>query len=186
MKLSDWAKSQGISYKTAWRWFDQGKLPVPAEQTPTGTILVKTEEKNLDCVVYARVSSSDQEPDIDRQIARVIEAVTQQGFTVSKTVTEIGSALNGNRPKLIRLLRDSSIKVIAVEHKDRLMRFGYEYVESALHSQGRNLFVVDNKELKDDLLEDMISVLTSFCARLYGRRSAKNKAKKAIEAITND
>ncbi len=137
MKLSDWAKLQGISYKTAWRWFDQGKLPVPAEQTLTGTILVKTEENNLDCVVYARVSSSDQKTNLDRQIARVVEAVTQQGLTVSKTVSEIGSGLNGHRPKLIRLLKDSSIKVIAIEHKDRLMRFGYEYVESALQSQGR-------------------------------------------------
>lgn len=186
MKLSDWAKLQGISYKTAWRWFDQGKLPVPAEQTLTGTILVKTAENNLDCVVYARVSSSDQKTDLDRQIARVVEAVTQQGLTVSKTVSEIGSGLNGHRPKLIRLLKDSSIKVIAIEHKDRLMRFGYEYVESALQSQGRSLIVVDGKELKDDLVEDMTAILTSFCARLYGRRSAKNKAKKALSAITNE
>ncbi len=188
MKLSEWAKLQGISYKTAWRWFDEGKLPVPAEQMATGTILVKIEEKteNKDCVVYARVSSSDQKSDLDRQIARVIAIVTQQGFTVSKTVTEIGSGLNGHRPKLMRLLGNSSIKIIAVEHKDRLMRFGYEYVESALHSQGRRLIVIDNKELKDDLVEDMIAVLTSFCARLYGRRSAKNKAKKALEALKND
>lgn len=124
MKLSEWAKLQGISYKTAWRWFDEGKLPVPAEQMATGTILVKVEEnkKDKDCVVYARVSSGDQKPDLDRQVARVLEAVTGQGFTVSKTVTEIGSGLNGHRPKLMRLLKDSSVKTIAVEHKDRLMR----------------------------------------------------------------
>jgi len=66
------------------------------------------------------------------------------------------------------------------------MRFGFEYVESALQSQGRRIIVIDNKELKDDLVEDMIAVLTSFCARLYGRRSAKNKAKKALEALNND
>ena len=63
------------------------------------------------------------------------------------------------------------------------MRFGAEYVESALAAQGRKLIVVDPSEVKDDLVQDMIEVLTSFCARLYGRRSAKNKAKKAIEAI---
>jgi putative resolvase len=188
MKLSDWAKSQGISYKTAWRWFDEGKLPVPAEQMATGTILVKIEEPQTekDCIVYARVSSNDQKSDLERQIARVVSAVTGQGFTVSKTVTEIGSGLNGHRPKLMRLLRDSSIKIIAIEHKDRLMRFGYEYVESALQSQGRSLIVVDDKELKDDLVEDMIAVLTSFCARLYGRTKAKNKAKKVLEVIKND
>jgi len=94
--------------------------------------------------------------------------------------------LNGHRPKLMRLLNNSSIKIIAVEHKDRLMRFGYEYVEAALQSQGRCIMVIDNKELKDDLAEDMIAILTSFCARLYGRRSAKNKAKKALEALNND
>jgi len=190
MKLSDWAKSQGISYKTAWRWFNEGKLPVPAKQMATGTILVQTEENqnNTECAIYARVSSSDQKSDLDRQISRVIATVTQQGqgFAVSKIITEIGSGLNGHRPKLMRLLSDSSIKIIAVEHKDRLMRFGFEYVESALQSQGRRIIVIDNKELKDDLVEDMIAVLTFFCARLYGRRSAKNKAKKALEALNND
>jgi putative resolvase len=105
MKLSDWAKLQGISYFHRMAVVLKGKLPVPAEQTPTGTILVKTEENNLDCVVYARVSSSDQKPELDRQIARVVEAVTLKGFTLSKTVTEIGSGFPVNRPKLIRLLR---------------------------------------------------------------------------------
>ncbi|MEN8215916.1 MAG: IS607 family transposase [Pseudomonadota bacterium] len=177
-----------MSYKTAWRWFNEGKLPVIAEQTATGTILIKSSkpEDNKECVVYARVSSRDQKSDLDRQVARVIRAVTKQGFMVSKMVTEIGSGLNGHRPKLKRLLSDSSVKIIAIEHKDRLMRFGYEYVESALQSQGRRLIVVDNQELKDDLVEDMIAVLTSFCARLYGRRAAKNQAKKALEVLTND
>jgi len=188
MKLSSWAKSQGISYKTAWRWFDEGKLPVPAEQTATGTILVKTSEskEKSECVVYARVSSSDQKADLDRQIARVVDAVTNRGCSVSKIVTEIGSGLNGHRPKLMRLLNNSSNKIIAVEHKDRLMRFGYEYVEAALQSQGRSIMVIDKSGIKDDLVEDMIAILTSFCARLYGLRSAKNKAKKALEALNND
>ncbi|HDN25666.1 MAG TPA: IS607 family transposase [Thioploca sp.] len=188
MKLSQWAKLQGVSYKTAWRWFDEGKLPVPVEQMATGTLLVKTSgyKKNKDCVVYVRVSSGDQKSDIDRQIARVVAIVTQQGFTVSKTVTEIGAGLNGHKPKFMRLLSDSSIKIIAVEYKDRLMRLGYEYVKYALKSQGRSLIVVDNKELEDDLVEEGKAVLTSFCARLYGRRSAKNKAKKTLEALKND
>ncbi|MEN8218097.1 MAG: IS607 family transposase [Pseudomonadota bacterium] len=139
LKLSDWAKSQGISYKTAWRWFNEGKLPVEAKQMATGTILIKSSktEDNRDCVVYARVSSNDQKPDLDQQVARVVEAVTKKCFALSKVVTEIGSGLNGHRLKLKRLLSDSSVSRIAIEHKDRLMRFGYEYVESALQSQGR-------------------------------------------------
>ncbi|GEM_PF-3132669 len=80
------------------------------------------ENKTNLCVVYARFSSSDQKSELDRQLATVVTAVTQQGFTVSKIVTEIGSGLNGHRPKLKRLLSDSSVKQIAIEHKDRLMR----------------------------------------------------------------
>jgi predicted site-specific integrase-resolvase len=98
-------------------------------------------------------------------------------------VGEVGSGLNGHRPKLLKLLADPRVKTIVVEHRDRLMRFGFEYVEAALRAQGRRIAVVDSGEVKDDLVQDMIEVLTSFCARLYGRRSAKNKAKKALEAI---
>lgn len=66
------------------------------------------------------------------------------------------------------------------------MRFGFEYVEAALAAQGRRIVVVEPGEVKDDLVQDMIEVLTSFCARLYGRRSARNKAKKALEAIEHE
>lgn len=80
------------------------------------------------------------------------------------------------------LLKEKSIEGIAVEHRDRLARFGSEYLEAALLASGRKLVVIDSKELKDDLVQDMIDVLTSFCARLYGRRAAKNRAMKALEA----
>jgi len=86
----------------------------------------------------------------------------------------------------MKLLADPDVAVIVVEHRDRLMRFGSEYVESALRAQGRQLVIVNQSELQDDLVQDMIEVLTSFCARLYGRRSARNKAKKAIEAMEID
>lgn len=78
------------------------------------------------------------------------------------------------------------VAIVLVEHRDRLMRFGAEYVESSLTAQGRKLMVADPNELNDDLVQDMIEVLTSFCARLYGRRSAKNKATKALKTIQNE
>lgn len=184
MKLSEWAKRNGISYKTAWRWIKQGRFPVPYEQTPSGTILVRdTHDEDGIVAIYARVSSSDQKGDLDRQIARLLEYANRQGWAVAQTVDEVGSGLNGHRPKLLKLLADPRVKTIVVEHRDRLMRFGFEYVEAALRAQGRRIAVVDSGEVKDDLVQDMIEVLTSFCARLYGRRSAKNKAKKALEAI---
>jgi putative resolvase len=187
MKLSTWAKKQGVSYRTAWRWFKEGKLPVVAEQTKTGTILIKDEPLRSNLVaIYARVSSSDQKKDLDKQIARLVLYANANGWIVAHTITEIGSGLNGHRPKLMKLLTNSNIKNILVEHRDRLMRFGAEYVESALTAQGRRLIVADESELKDDLVQDMIEVLTSFCARLYGSRSAKNKARKALETIQNE
>lgn len=82
MKLSEWARKQGISYKTAWRWVRQGKMPVLFEQTPTGTILVKEPEGSIPQTValYARVSSADQKPDLDRQIARLAAYASEQGW----------------------------------------------------------------------------------------------------------
>lgn len=186
MKLSTWAKKQGISYRTAWRWFKEGKLPVVAEQMKSGTILIKEEFVFPQAVaIYARVSSNDQKKDLDRQVARLALFANSKGWSVVQTITEVGSGLNGHRPKLIKLLTNSKVKIILIEHRDRLMRFGAEYVESALVAQGRQLIIADSSELQDDLVQDMIEVLTSFCARLYGRRSAKNKAKKALETIQN-
>ena len=187
MKLSEWARQQGISYKTAWRWVRQGKMPVPFEQTATGTILVRDVQPASGSVaVYSRVSSADQRSDLDRQVARLVAYANDQGWPVWKTVAEIGSGLNGYRPKLMRLLSDPEVKVIIVEHRDRLMCFGLEYVEQALQAQGRRVMVVDAGEVKDDLVQDMLEVLTSFCARLYGRRSARNRAKKALAAAEWD
>jgi len=184
VKLSDWAKQQGVDYKTAWRWFDAGILPVPSRQLPTGTILVDPPEiRPHGAILYARVSSADQKQDLDRQLARLIEFAGREKLQVTGTVTEIGSGLNGHRAKLIKLLSDASVESIVVEHRDRLARFGSEYIEAALRSSGRKLVVMNPSEMKDDLVQDMIDVLTSFCARLYGRRSAKNKARKAIEAM---
>ncbi len=184
MKLSVWAKQQGITYQAAWKWWKAGKLPVEAEQMPTGTIIIK-EQKTVQGTIalYARVSSNGQKKDLDAQLGRLSAFATNKGWSVSKAVTETGSDLNGNRPKLMKLLSDPGVSIIVVEHRDRFMQFGSEYVESSLRAQGRQLVIVDQSELKDDLVQDMIEVLTLFCARLYGRRSASNRAKKAIQAM---
>jgi len=188
MKLSDWARKNGILYKTAWRWVKEGRMPVPFEQTPSGTILVHEPEPSTTNAValYARVSSADQKADLDRQIARLMEFAMAQKLVVVKAVTEIGSGLNGHRPKLMKMLSDPNAHTIVVEHRDRLMRFGFEYVEAALAAQGRRILVVEPGEVKDDLVQDMIEVLTSFCARLYGRRSARHRAKRALEVLERE
>jgi putative resolvase len=183
MKLSDWARANGISYKTAWLWWKQGKLPVPAHQMPTGTILVDVpERKDAGAVLYARVSSADQRADLDRQIARLAACAAEKGVKVAKVVAEIGSGLNGHRKGLLSVLRTPEYGAIVVEHRDRLARFGSEYIEAALAASGRRLIVMEPDEVKDDLVQDMLDVLTSFCARRYGRRSARRRAERAIKA----
>ncbi len=188
MNLKEWAAEQGIHYQTAYRWFRKGVLPVPARKVG-GLILVNVEggaETESDAVVvYARVSSSDQSADLDRQVRRVTEWAVSHGLTVGSVVTEVGSALNGKRQKFLNLLSDPSARTIVVEHRERFARFGAEYVQAALASSGRRLLVVDPDEVDDDLVRDMTEVLTSMCARLYGRRSAANRAKRALEAASD-
>ena len=97
-------------------------------------------------------------------------------------VFEIGSGLDGSRPELAKLLRDPEATVIVVEHRDRLARFGVEHLTCALAATGRRIVVLDEAEAADELVRDMLEVLTSFCARLYGRRSATRKAQAAMDA----
>ena len=186
MKLSQWAKSQGITYHTAWVWFKTGKMPVKAYQSATGTIIVDIGELDSPAgsgsAVYARVSSHDQKNDLDAQAGRVAVWAATNGYAVTRVVAEIGSGLNPHRKQLMALLADPSVNSIIVEHRDRLMRFGSEYIESSLTAQGRKIVIINQDESNEDLVQDMVDVLTSFCARLYGRRSAANRAKKALEA----
>lgn len=90
--------------------------------------------------------------------------------------------MNGSRTKLKRLLGDAAVGTVVVEHRERFARFGVEYIEAALRAQGRKLVVVEEREVDDDLVRDISEVLTSMCARLYGRRSARRRAERAIVA----
>ncbi|MEH1017558.1 IS607 family transposase, partial [Micromonospora sp. CPCC 206060] len=150
MNLKEWAVREGMHHVTAYRWFREGKLPVPARRVGR-LILVDpsaTEPAAEDtAVVYARVSSADQKADLDRQVARVATWATGQNLSVSRVVTEVGPALNGRGRKFLALLRDPSVSTIVVEHRDRFARFGAEYVEAALAAQGRRLLVVDPAEV---------------------------------------
>ena len=187
MNLKQWAAREGVHPLTAYRWFREGKLPVPARRVGR-LILVDpaavTPRHAGRIVVYARVSSADQRADLDRQVARVTEWATGQRLSVDRVVTEVGSALNGHRRKFLALLRDPTVTRIVVEHRDRFARFGAEYVEAALAAQHRTLLVVDPAEVDDDLVRDVTEILTSLCARLYGKRAAANRAARAVAAAT--
>jgi predicted site-specific integrase-resolvase len=188
MKLSQYAKRAGVTYKTAWRWRNKGLLD--ASQTPTGTVIVR--EPVLPApppgrvARYARVSSADQAADRDRQLQRLRDYAAANGDSVAKAISEMASGLNDHRPKLSRLLTDPTMGTLVVEQRDRLTRFGAEDIRQLLETQGRQLDgllpsdpedeLVDDSDPEDELVDDFVAVLTSLAARLFGRRTAKRRA----------
>lgn len=162
-----------------------GEVAAAGASAAVGTIVVDKPRPVADGVaLYARVSSSDQREDLDRQVGRLAAWATTQGFGVTATVAEVGSGLNGSRGKLKRLLADPTLGTVVVEHRERPARFGVEYVEAALAAQGRRLVVVEERVVDDDLVRDITEVLTSMCARLYGRRSAARRTKRSLQAAS--
>src|SRR5258708_11905341 len=191
MKLIDYGRLQGISYRTAWRWYKAGKIA--GQQMDTGTILVteplpvKASPATAKVAVYARVSSSENRSNLDSQAQRLVTYCTLRGYQVSKVVQEIGSGVNDNRPKFLALLADPSIGRIVLEHKDRGTRFGFRYIETLLKTSGREIEVANQAENStEDLLADLTSIIYSFCARLYGQRRAKRKTAKIVQELEQE
>jgi len=188
MKLSDYAKNLGISYRTAWRYFKQGKLD--AYQTHTGTIIIKKDiEKNnmLKVAIYCRVSSSENRDNLERQKQRLLNYCSAKGYRVNKVITEIGSGINDTRKQWLSLLKDKQINLIVIEYKDRFTRFGFSAMELLLENENRKIEVINEAEDgKEDLMQDFISIITSFCARIYGLRRSKEKLKKIIKELKDE
>ena len=164
MLLSDYAKKLGIQYRTAWNHYKAGKIP-NAYQLPSGTIIIPDETNvNLKVAIYTRVSSSENKQNLDTQLDRVRKWSILNGYKINSEVQEIGSGLNDNRPKLLKLLNDVNVGHIIVEHKDRLTRFGFNYIKALLESRGGSVIVINEVESnKEDLIQDFVSVITSFC-----------------------
>jgi putative resolvase len=185
MKLSQYAKKVGVSYKTAYRWYRAGTLD--AYQTPTGIIIVrdKQDEKPTTgrIALYARVSSLGQKADLERQVERLRDYAASRGYQVAKEVTEIASGLNDQRPKLEKLLADVSMGTIVVENRDRLTRFGSHYIETLLQAQGRHLEMIFPGDTGDELVDDFVAVITSMAARISGRRQSKRRAEKIKHCV---
>ena len=187
MKLSEYAKKLGVSYKTAWRYFQQGKLN--AYQTHTGTVIVKEDiqlhEKKI--AIYCRVSSSENKSNLESQKNRLLDYCATKGYKVYKVITEVGSGINDCRKQWLSLLKDKAINIIVVEHKDRFTRFGFNAYKTLLNNENRDIEVVnESNNVKEDLLDDFVAIITSFCARLYGQRRCKRKTEKIIKELQND
>ena len=188
MKLREWSKKNSVTYGTALRHWNKGLIP--GKQLATGTIVVFEDDnevvkpKNIQVATYARVSSSQNKKNLETQQSRLIDYANAKGYKTTINVKEIGSGLNEDRPKLFKLLNDKDIDIILVEHKDRLTRFGFKYIEQSMLMQGRKIEVINNVEDdKEDLIQDFVSIITSFCARIYGQRRNKRKTEKLIKEL---
>lgn len=134
--------------------------------------------------IYARVSEASHKDNLERQVARLSDYCAAKGYQVAQVVKEIASGVNDSRPKLLALLKDTSITRIVVEHRDRLTRFGFLYLQTSLEAQGRMIEVVNQAENdQEDLIADLVAMISSFTARLYGQDQAKRKTERIIAAL---
>lgn len=191
MRLSDWGRQFGRSTRVSWQMWKDGRLPDDLESVKLGSVVYvrsksAVRENALRTVLYARVSSSGQAFDLERQSDRLQKYARQQEWLVDEVVMETASGLNGKRRKFLKVLSGSGPVRLVVVHRDRLTRFGFEMVEAAIVGRGGEVVVIDDSEVDDDLVRDVTEVLTSMCARLYGRRSAANRARRAMEAAAGD
>ena len=187
IKLSKWAQLNSYTYQGAWFRFKRGDIP-GAKQEPSGTILVPFADienpKTKRAITYCRCSSQKQTADLKTQQQRVLAYCENNGFDVIKSVSEIASGMNDTRKGLNSVISRTDFDYLIIENKDRLTRFGFNYIEQYLNSKNIQIIVINapNTE-KDELVQDLVSVVTSFCARLYSKRRAKNKCLNILNEI---
>ena len=191
-KLSDYAKQHGVTYRTAYNHFKRG-LITRAYQLPSSTIVIPDDaeqavlSKTEHTVTYARVSSSENKDNLDRQSQRLRDFCSAKGWTITENIQEIGSGVNDNRKKLCRILKQGETTRLVVEHKDRLTRFGFNYLKMMCDKIGCEIVVInESAEEKEDLIGDFASIITSFCARLYGQRRSKRRTERLIRELKED
>ena len=189
IKLSKAAKNLGVTKMTLWNWKNKGLIQfhkigfMNYLDVETFNNLKGIEDKKIESIViYTRVSSSENKTNLESQTTRLINYCNAKGYKVDKIVSEIASGLNDKRPKLEKLLKEQNFSKIVVEHKDRLTRFGFNYLEVLLKTNDIEIEVVNpTLDTKEDLIQDFVSIITSFCARIYGQR----RSKRATEILIN-
>ena len=190
VKLSKWAAMFGLSKHGAYVMYKRGDIP-NAFALPTGLILVNIEDQEKQILlekvaIYARVSTAKQKDDLDRQVVRLTDFCAAKGWKIDIIKKEIASGLNDNRKELNALMEQHITKLV-VEHKDRLTRFGYNYLERYFKSRGGEIIIINNVEDgKEDLMQDFISIITSMTARIYGLRQSTRRTEKLIAELKNE
>jgi len=157
-----------------------------------GTILItepigvpQAPERPVKVAIYTRVSAAENKDNLEGQANRLRDYCAAKGYPVVWVVKEIGSGVNDTHPKLMKLLTNPSVSVIVVEHEDRLTLFGFNYPEQLLKMQDRRIEVINLADNgREDLIQDFVSIVTSFCARLYGQYRSKRKTERLIAELT--
>ncbi len=187
MRLSQWAALHGMHRMTAWRHYNAGTLPAELQPKKIGNIIYVLAHPGTPpgrIAGYARVSSAERKPHLENQANRLWAYAGQNRIPLDQVVSEVASGINDRRPKLGKLLGDPTVHTVIIERRERLARFGAGMVETMLQARGGTLIVIENKDVPDDLVRDMTEILTCFCARLYGKRSAANRARRAMESVS--
>ena len=194
IKASEYAKKMSLHIRTVYRYYHNGKIK-GYQDKETGTIFILNPFKNKNednlgnkVVLYARVSSSENKSNLDTQLERLRLFAIAKGYQIVKEIKEIGSGLNDNGSKLNELFEKelNSFKILLVEHKYRLTRFGFNYIDILLKSHSKRIEVINLVDNKEDLIQDFISVITLFCARIYGRRRSRRKTEKLIKELEDE
>lgn len=190
IKLSKYAKHIGVSYLTALKYFHAGKIEGYQDKDTLSIYILNPEYKQNQrlevqdkAIIYSRVSSSDNKKSLDGQLERCKQFSLAKGLTVVGEYKEVASGLNENRKQLWKILNRNDYNYLIVEHKDRLSRFGVSFIEGLLREKGIELLVINEvveKDKREELMEDFVSIVTSFCSRIYG-----SKRKKRTEEIIN-
>lgn len=193
------AKVLGVTPQTIRRWQKEGKIQETRSPTNRRLYSVREVKRILGVrtpehvVIYARVSSAKQkaEGNLERQAQRLKQYAQEHGYEVSRVFQEQASGINENRKQLHHLLHlaeQHTIQRVLIEFPDRLARFGYRYLERFLRSQGVTVEVTHKTEPKssqEELVNDLLTIVTMFSARLYGKRSQefREKAKQLIDEM---
>lgn len=195
IKPSEYANMMSLSKKTVYMHFHNGQIPGYQDQN-TGTIYLENPEFNQNnnrndhltkAVLYARTSSSQNKQLVEDQLNLLRQYATSKGYTIVREIKEFGSSLNDNRRQLNSLFDDDSFDIIIVEHKDRLTRFGFNYLEHLFNNHNQTIEVMNHVDNADeDIINDFKSIITSFCARIYGKRRSKSKATKMIGELNEN
>ena len=197
VKIGEASKLLGVNAQTLRCWEDSGAIK-PAKRTPKGTRLYSLQELldvndlTYPTIAYARVSSSDQKEDLERQHA-VLESFCNKNGWQTEIIRDLGSGMNYNKKGLLRLLDlmvDGQMSRLVLTHKDRLLRFGAEILFRICEIKGIEVVIINKGEqpsFEEELTRDVMEIMTVFCAKLYGRRSEKSrKMAEQLEDIVSE